>query len=82
VEPRWKAIVAASDDKTVTVWSDLEPLSGAEDPKLWTATTYCMPLETRQRLLGFPDDQARADLERCGRRVREVAGAILRPGGY
>jgi WD40 repeat protein len=70
--PDGKRIVAASDDKTVIVWSDLEPLSGADDPKLWTATTYCMPLEVRRRLLDFTEEQARGDLERCQRRVRDV----------
>jgi hypothetical protein len=35
-------------------------------------TTYCMPLEIRQRLLDFPEEQSRADLERCQRHVREV----------
>ena len=58
------------------VWSDLEPLSGADDPKLWTATTYCMPLDVRRRLLDFPDEQSRADLERCQRRVREAQAAL------
>jgi hypothetical protein len=29
-----------------------------------------MPLEVRQRLLGFPEAQSRIDLERCQRRVR------------
>jgi WD40 repeat protein len=70
--PDGKRIVAASDDKTVIVWSDLEPLRDADDPKLWTATTYCMPLEVRQRLLSFPEAQAGADLARCQRRVREA----------
>jgi hypothetical protein len=67
-----RRIVAASDDKTVIVWSDLDPRSGADDPRLWAATRYCMPLEIRARLLGFPEEQNRADLERCQRRVREV----------
>jgi hypothetical protein len=29
-----------------------------------------MPLEVRQRLLDFPEEQSRADLERCQRHVR------------
>jgi WD40 repeat protein len=72
--PDGRRIVAASDDKTVIVWSDLEPLSGPGDPKLWTATTYCMPLEVRRRLLGFSEEQSRNDLERCQRHVRESRG--------
>src|SRR5262249_5435285 len=70
--PDGRRIVAASSDKTVHVWSDLEPLSGPGDPKLWAATTYCMPLEVRRRLLDFAEEQASADLERCQRRVREA----------
>jgi WD40 repeat protein len=69
--PDGRRIVAALGDKTVIVWRDLEPVSGADDPKVWTATTYCMPLEVRRRLLGFPEEQACADLEHCQRRVRE-----------
>jgi hypothetical protein len=29
-----------------------------------------MPVEVRARLLGFPEDQTRADLDRCKRHVR------------
>ncbi|UQA59483.1 WD40 repeat domain-containing serine/threonine protein kinase [Polyangium aurulentum] len=71
--PDGKRVVAASYDRNVTVWSDLEPLRDADDPRLWTATSYCMPLEVRHRLLDFPEEQSRADLERCQRRS-DVAG--------
>jgi WD40 repeat protein len=70
--PDGRRIVAASDDKTIIVWSDLEPLQDADDPKLWTATTYCMSLDVRRRLLGFSEAQSRADLERCQRRVEQA----------
>ena len=56
----------------MVVWSDLEPLQGADDAKLWAATAYCMSIEVRQRLLNVTEEQARADLERCERRVREA----------
>jgi len=49
-------------------------------PKLWTATTYCMPIDVRQRLLNSAEEQARADLERCERRVREVRARAAEPG--
>jgi hypothetical protein len=55
------------------VWNDLDPLQSAADPRLWTVTAYCMPLDAR-RLLDFPDEQSRADLERCQRRVAEARG--------
>ena len=70
--PDGRRIVAATDDKTVVVWSDVEPLRNAEAPRLWTATTYCMPLDVRQRLLDFPEEQSRDDLERCQHHVREA----------
>jgi WD40 repeat protein len=71
--PDGKSIVAAGGDTTVLVFRDLEPLRGAGDPRLWTATRYCMPLETRRRLLGFLEAQSRADLAACERRVAEAA---------
>ena len=77
--PDGKRILAASDDRTVIVWSDIEPLSGTVDPKLWAATSYCMPQDVRQRLLNFTEEQSRADLERCQRAVRDAA-ARASPG--
>ncbi len=70
--PDGQRIVAASDDRSVVVWSDLAPLAGAGDPRLWGATAYCMPLDVRRRLLGFPEEQARRDEERCERLVGEA----------
>lgn len=70
--PDGKRIVTASDDTTVIIWSDLEPLQSADDPRLWTATTYCMPLDVRRRLLGFSEAQSRKDFENCQRRVSEA----------
>ncbi len=70
--PDGRRIAAASADTRVIVWSDLTPLSGPGDPKLWTATTYCLPVDVRRKLLGFSEAQARADLERCQRRVGEA----------
>jgi hypothetical protein len=73
--PDGRRIAAGSDDKTVIVWSDLEPIRGAADPKLWRITDSCMPLDVRRRLLDFPEAQARADLARCLRQVREARSA-------
>src|SRR5262249_23064928 len=70
--PDGRRIVAATDDKTIIVWSDVQTPQSADDPKLWTATTYCIPLDIRRRLLDFPEEQSRADLERCQRRVAEA----------
>jgi WD40 repeat protein/predicted Ser/Thr protein kinase len=76
--PDGKRIVAALEDHTIIVWNNLEPLQSAGDPRLWTATAYCMPLDIRRRLLDFPDEQSRADLERCQRRVAEARDPIER----
>jgi WD40 repeat protein/serine/threonine protein kinase len=80
--PDGKRIVAASDDRIVWVWSgEFTPLRDATDPRLWTASAYCMPLDVRRRLLDFPEETARADLAGCQRRVREAeAQAGADPG--
>lgn len=70
--PDGKNLAAASDDKTITVWSDIEPIRDAEDPRLWSVSTYCMPLQIRQQLLDFSEEQARSDLERCQARVKRA----------
>ncbi len=71
--PDGRRVVSAADvDKkndAVWVWSELEPLRGVDDPKLWAATTYCLPADRRVALLNTPEDQARADEEACRRRV-------------
>ncbi|MGK3997560.1 nSTAND1 domain-containing NTPase [Sorangium sp. So ce1024] len=72
--PDGERVVTASDDKIVRVWSDLEPLRGIDDPKLWAATSYCMPVERRIDLLRVPEPMARANREACLRRV-ELARA-------
>nr|AYM54056.1 protein kinase [Byssovorax cruenta] len=70
--PDGKRIIAGSEDKTVRVWNTIEPLRGASDPRLWTATTYCMPIERRIRLLDTPEDLARQNQDTCLRLVREA----------
>ncbi|WP_437283652.1 nSTAND1 domain-containing NTPase [Sorangium sp. So ce375] len=73
--PDGKRIVTGSDDKIARVWTDLEPLHGVDDPKLWTATTYCMPIERRIELLRVPEAAARASQEACLREVAKVRAA-------
>ncbi|XXX77455.1 protein kinase [Sorangium sp. So ce134] len=70
--PDGKRIATASDDAVARVWTDLEPLRGLGDRKLWTATTYCMSVERRMELLRVAEDTARASLEACRRRVAEA----------
>ena len=71
-------VVAALDDGTLIVWNEFTPLTGADDPALWAATSYCPALELRRRLLNFSDEQLRSDLARCVRRVREVRAGPAR----
>ncbi|HTN84313.1 MAG TPA: protein kinase [Sorangium sp.] len=70
--PDGKRIASASEDTAVRVWTHLDPLRGVDDPKLWTATTYCMPVERRMDLLQVPEATARANREACERRVAEA----------
>jgi WD40 repeat protein/serine/threonine protein kinase len=66
--PDGKRVVSASADGTVRVWSDLAPAS-LDDPRLWTRTRYCVPVEIRLALLGVPGGHARRDYQRCLDRV-------------
>ncbi|UQA63888.1 protein kinase [Polyangium aurulentum] len=77
--PDGTRVVAATQEDLVIVWSNLAPFDDGQDPRLWSATTHCMPLEERQRLLDFPEEQSRKDLERCqGRENRSMAGQASR----
>jgi hypothetical protein len=69
--PDGRRIVSASLDHTVRVWHDLVPVT-LDDPRLWTATAYCLPIERRIQLLGVSEDQARRDRQRCLDRVERV----------
>src|SRR5262249_54953110 len=62
--PAGKRIAPAPKD-VAAVWSDLEPLHGAEDRRLWAATRYCMPVERRIKLLSLPEATARDHRESC-----------------
>lgn len=43
-----------------------------DDPRLWSATNYCIPIDRRIELLGLSEDQARRDRQRCLDRVARV----------
>jgi hypothetical protein len=36
-----------------------------DDPRLWAATAYCLPVERRIKLLGASEEQAARDRQRC-----------------
>ncbi len=68
--PDGRRIVSASLDHTVRIWHDLAPT--LDDPRLWAATSYCMPVERRIELLGVSQEQAQHDRERCLERVERA----------
>jgi WD40 repeat protein len=75
--PDGRRIVSVAQDRTVRVWHDLAPAT-LDDPRLWAATSYCMPIERRIKLLGVSEDQAQRDRQRCLDRV-ERARVLERP---
>jgi hypothetical protein len=77
--PDGKSIAAGSDDHTAWVWTDLEPLDGPSDPKLWGASAYCMPVERRIKVLNVPEATAQLHWQACLRRVDEARHAATAP---
>jgi WD40 repeat protein len=61
---------AGENMKIAWVWPLLAPLRGTDDPRLWTATSYCMSVERRIAMLSVPEARARADQDACERRVQ------------
>jgi WD40 repeat protein len=69
--PDGRRVVSASADRTVRVWHDLAPVT-LDDPRLWAATSYCMPIKRRIDLLGLSQDQAGRDHQNCLDRVERA----------
>ncbi|HEX3482698.1 MAG TPA: protein kinase [Kofleriaceae bacterium] len=69
-------VVSASLDHTVRVWRDLGA-ANLDDPRLWAATSYCMPIERRVALLGASLEQAARDRRRCLERVAHAREPLL-----
>ena len=69
--PDGQRVVSVSKDLTVRLWHDLAPVT-VDDPRLWAATSYCMPIERRIKLLGVTEDQAGRDRQRCLERVEHA----------
>ncbi len=72
--PDGRRVVSASDDKTARVWHDLAQVT-LDDPRLWTVTSYCMPVARRVELLGVTEEMARDHRARCLARVAEARRA-------
>ncbi len=69
--PDGRRIVSASRDHTVRVWHDLAPAT-LDDPRLWSATNYCMPIGRRIKLLSVAREQAQHDRQNCLERVERA----------
>jgi len=67
--PDGTRIIAGMADGTVRIFGDLQPIAPG-DPRLWAATSYCLPVTKRQDLLGVTAAQAEGDLAACERHVR------------
>ena len=76
--PDGRRIVSASADETVRVWHDLAPVM-LDDPRLWTITSYCMPVARRVELLGVTEEMARRDRQRCLEGVEQARRAASQP---
>ena len=65
-------VVASTDDGSAWVWSNPQALSGIDDPRLWTATNYCIPVDRRMASLSTTEDRARDNHEQCLERVMRI----------
>lgn len=73
--PDGQHIAAAFENNTIVVWSDVEIIQEPNDTRLWNATSECLSIEARRRLLGFTEAQLQSDFERCRQRVTENSKA-------
>jgi hypothetical protein len=73
--PDGQRIVTASFDATARVWTDVTPLRGTDDPRLWIATRYCLSIARRTQLLNVSEATARTDQKACERRVEAASGS-------
>ncbi|WP_437489026.1 protein kinase [Sorangium sp. So ce1014] len=72
--PDGTRIASSHGDKSVRVWRDLRPVK-RYDPRLWTATTYCLPIAERQRFLGTSEQVSQEEHARCVRRVKQASAS-------
>src|SRR5262249_25737371 len=73
VSPDGARIASASYDRTVRVWRNLDPVLPG-DPRLWTATTDCIPVAERQKLLDLGKELNQAGYDQCLQRVDALRG--------
>ncbi len=73
--PDGARIIAVSDGKEggggIWLWNNLRPIVSIEDPRLWRASEYCMPVDRRQSQLNLSASVAQQNFERCTSRVEQ-----------
>lgn len=79
VRPDGQRIAINSDEKITTIWPDVRPFSGSDDSRLWTVTSYCVPVPLRVELFGVSNADAEAAFRGCSERVAAAAGAVHTP---
>jgi WD40 repeat protein len=67
-------------DSTIRIWSDFTPLL-PDDPRLWQATNYCVPLDLLEKLIGVDAAFADAIHARCVARVAAARAEAMRNEG-
>ncbi|MCG8419609.1 MAG: protein kinase [Proteobacteria bacterium] len=69
-----RRVVTGSADGTVRIWPDVSEVPSIESlrGRLWRDTTYCIPVSSRQELLGQDEQTATADYQRCKSRVAQA----------
>jgi WD40 repeat protein/serine/threonine protein kinase len=58
------------------LWPLGAPLGGVDDPRLWSATPYCLSVERRISLLAVSARRARTEQQACERRQATAAGRL------
>lgn len=74
-----KRIGLRADDYKIYLWPDVLPFTGPDDPRLWNATTYCIPATIRVALLDVEEKQAQEDESRCKQRIETITAATSSP---
>ena len=52
--PEGDRVLTAGTDRTARLWGDLTSIRSPDEPRLWTATTYCLSVERRVELVQMP----------------------------
>lgn len=72
IYPDGRRVISGGDDG-LRVWDDFTALSPSS-PRLWRATSYCMPAAVREAMLGLTSEAAAVEEQACRRRVLEAEG--------